>query len=234
MKPCIPGRLWARLSVRLALLASAAALGACATPPAPYDYSALLRAKPATLLVMPPVNDSPEVNATAGVWAHATLPLAEAGYYVLPITLVNETFRENGVNSGHEALDIAPARLREVFGADAAVYLQVKRYGTSYKVVSSDTVVEVHGRVVDLRSGELLWQGQASASSAEQQQQNQGGLIGLLVAAVIKQIVGTATDASFSYAGIANQRLLGAPRVNGLLPGPRSPQAWQLPTAGGR
>lgn len=230
MKPASRFSLW----LRLALLASASVLGACATPSPPYDYSALLRARPATLLVMPPVNESPEVNAPAGVWAHATLPLSEAGYYVLPITLVNETFRENGVNSGNEALDITPAKLREVFGADAAVYLKIKRYGTSYKVVSSDTVVELHGRLVDLRSGELLWEGQAAASSAEQQQQSQGGLIGLLVTAVIKQIVGTATDASFNFAGIANQRLLGAPRVNGLLPGPRSPQAWQLPTAGGR
>lgn len=52
---------------------------------------------------------------------------------------------------------------------------------------------------------------------------NQGGLVGLLVKAVVSQIVGTPSDASFNYAGIANQRLLGAPVLNGVLYGPRSP-----------
>ena len=208
-----------------------AILGGCATKAPPYDYAAFMKAKPATLLVMPPVNESPEVNATSGVWSHATLPLAEAGYYVLPVTLVDETFRQNGVVTANDAQDIPSAKLREFFGADAAVYMKIKKYGTSYAVLASETRVEVEARIVDLRSGELLWQGKAVATSAEEQQQSQGGLIGLLVTAIVKQIIGTATDASYRYAGIANQRLLGAPRYNGVLPGPRSPNYGKPPAA---
>jgi hypothetical protein len=211
------------------LLVATVFMGGCATAPAPYDYSAFTQAKPASLLVMPPVNDSPDVKATPGVWSHATLPLSEAGYYVLPVTLVDETFRQNGVTTANEAAEVPYTKLRDFFGADAAVYLRVKRYGTSYIVVSSETRVEVEARIVDLRSGQLLWQGSAAASSAEQQQQNQGGLLGLLVVAIVKQIVGTATDAAYNYAGIANQRMLGTPRFNGVLPGPRSPMYGQLP-----
>lgn len=206
-----------------ALVASLCVLVGCATPPPPYDYSAFQRAKPATLLVMPPLNESPDVKASPAMWASATLPLAEAGYYVLPVTLVDETFQQNGVQTANDAHGIAYPKLREFFGADAAVYIKVTKYGTSYAVVASETRVEAEARVVDLRSGELLWQGKAVASSAEQQQQNQGGLIGLLVAAVVKQIVGTASDAAYNYAGIASGRLLGAPRYNGMLAGPRSP-----------
>ncbi len=197
-------------------------LTGCATRPAPYDYSAFNRAKPATLLVMPPVSDSPDVKATPSVWANATLPLSEAGYYVLPVTLVDETFRENGVQTAADAHDIPYPKLRDFFGADAAVYIKVTRYGTRYAVISSETRVDAEARIVDLRSGELLWQGKASASSAEQQQ-SQGGLVGMLVSALVNQIVGTATDAAFNYAGIANSRLLGVPIYNGVLPGPRSP-----------
>ncbi len=220
--------------IRFALAAAAAAmalLGGCATKVPPYDYAAFQKAKPVTLLVMPPVNESPDIKATPSVWAHATRPLAEAGYYVLPVTLVDETFRQNGVNSANDAQDIPYPKLRDFFGADAAVYVRVRKYGTSYQVVASDTRVEVEARILDLRSGALLWEGKAVASSAEQQQQQQGGLVGLLVAAVVQQIVGTATDAAFNYAGIANVRLLGAPRYNGVLPGPRSPLFGQLPTA---
>lgn len=212
-----------------AVVLGMALLGGCATKAPQYDYTNFLNAKPATLLVMPPLNESPDVKATPAVWAHATRPLSEAGYYVLPITLVDETFRQNGVDSASNAQEIPYAKLRDFFGADAAVYLKVKKYGTSYAVVASDTRVEVEGRIVDLRSGQLLWEGKAVASSAEQQQQNQGGLVGLLVMAVVKQIVGTATDAAFNYAGIADQRMLGAPRYNGVLAGPRSPLYGHAP-----
>jgi hypothetical protein len=213
-----------RLSIKLAAFATAAALTGCAAPRiAPYDYTAFSAAKPASLLVLPPVNDAPDVKATSGVWAQATRPLAEAGYYVLPVTLVDETLKQNGVQTAVDAQAIPTAKLREVFGADAAVYLKVSRYGTSYKIVDSETRVEVEARIIDLRSGQLLWKGAAVASSAEQSQQQQGGIAGLLIAAVVKQIINSTTDASFNYAGIANARLLGAPQFNGLLPGPRSP-----------
>ena len=218
--------------LRFALFAAVSAvalLGGCATKVPPYDYSAFQKAKPASLLVMPPVNDSPDIKATPGVWAQATRPLAEAGYYVLPATLVDETFRQNGVNSANEAHDIPYAKLRDFFGADAAVYIRVKKYGTSYAVVVSDTRVEVEARILDLRSGALLWEGKAVASSSEQQQQ-QSGLPALLLAALLHQVIGTATDAAFNYAAIADARLLGAPRYNGVLPGPRSPVAGQVPS----
>ena len=223
MKPT--GVLMAAAAVGLALLTG------CATKAPPYDYTAFMNAKPASLLLLPPVNESPELNATPSVWSHATLPLAEAGYYVLPVTLVDETFRQNGVTSAHDAQEIPLPKLREFFGADAAVYMKVKKYGTSYAVLSSETRVEVEGRIIDLRSGELLWQGKAVATSAEQQQQSQGGLVGLLVTAIVKQIISTTTDASYQYAGIASQRMLGAPRYNGVLPGPRSPNYGKPPVS---
>ncbi len=213
-----------RLSLFLAV-----SITACASPPQPYDYGPFLQAKPASILVLPPVSDAPDIKASAGVWAHATRPLAEAGYYVFPITLVDETFRQNGLTLPAEVHEVPAPKLREFFGADAAIYMRVTRYGTRYAVVASETVVEVEARVVDLRDGRLLWQGKSRASSAEQQQQAQGGIAGLLILALTQQIVGTATDAAFNFSAIANQRLLGAPRVNGVLPGPRSPNYGQPP-----
>lgn len=209
--------------MRLALaLAALALLGACASP-TPYDYSAFRQSRPASLLVLPPLNDSADVKATSGVLATATAPLAEAGYYVFPVSMVDETFRQNGMTTPYDIQQVSSAKLREIFGADAAVYLRVKDYGTKYLVVGSDTRVTLEGRIVDLRSGALLWEGKATASSQESNNNNQGGIVGLLVKAIVEQIVGTMTDASFNYAGIANQRLLGAPVRNGILYGPRSP-----------
>ena len=209
--------------LRVAAIAAATLLAGCAHKPVPYDYTAFRQANPKTLLVMPPLNDSPEVKAGSSIWAQATLPLAEAGYYVLPVTLVNETLRQNGIDNAYDAQNIPTQKLRDFFGADAAVYIKVTKYGTSYHVISSDTVVEAQARIVDLRSGKLLWEGKAMASSAEQGNGG-GGLVGALVAAAVKQVINTATDAAYGFAGVADSRLLGAPRYNGVLPGPRSPK----------
>lgn len=212
---------WVRRAAALLGVTAAILLAGCAAPPKPYDYTAFRASKPASLLVLPPVNDSPDVKASYSVLAQATLPLGEAGYYVLPVTLVDQTFRDNGLTDPADVHALGFTKLREVFGADAAVYIRVKKYGTSYQVLASDTRVELDARVVDLRNGALLWEGQAWASSTE----NSGGrgdLASMLIGALVDQIINTATDASHRIAGIADSRLLGL-RVNGVLPGPRSP-----------
>ncbi len=212
-----------RLAVGLCGAAALAVLTGCATPPKPYDYTAYKEAKPASILVLPPLNATPDVQATPSVLAQVTYPLAESGYYVLPVSLVDETLKNNGLHSAQEAHDIPFAKLREIFGADAGLYTKVTRYGSVYQVINSETTVTLEAKLVDLRSGQLLWEGSASASSAEQNNSSQGGLIGLLVKAVVDQIISSTTDRSHPMAGIASQRLLAAGRPNGLLFGPRSP-----------
>ena len=213
----------ARRLVAPLLACSGMLLFGCAAPPPARDYSAYRLAKPAALLVLPPLNDTPEVQATASVLSQMTFPLAESGYYVLPVSLVDETLKLNGVQTAADAQQVAPAKLREIFGADAALYVAIKRYGSVYKVFNSDTTVTLQARLVDLRGGQLLWEGSATASSAEQSNSSQGGLIGVLVKAVVEQIANNLSERSHPMAGIASQRLLAAGRPNGLLYGPRSP-----------
>ena len=198
-------------------------LQGCAAPPKPYDYTAYKEARPASILVLPPINGTPEVQATPSVMAQVTQPLAESGYYVLPVSLVDETLKSNGMHTPDDAQQIPVAKLREIFGADAGLYVKVSRYGSVYKVLNSETAVTLEAKLVDLRNGQLLWEGSASASSAEQNNSSQGGLIGLLVKAVVDQIISASTDRSHPMAGLASQRLLAAGRPNGLLFGPRSP-----------
>ena len=71
----------------LALGLTLALLGGCVTQ-TPYDYTAFKQSKPRSILVMPPVNSSPDVQAGYSMLSHVTLPLSEAGYYVLPVAVV--------------------------------------------------------------------------------------------------------------------------------------------------
>jgi len=145
---------------------------------------------------------------------------------VMPVAVVDEVFKQNGLSTAADAHATSPAKLLQIFGADAALYLDVKKYGTTYAIISSESVVALEAKLIDLRTGTLLWAGSASASSAEQQgNSGAGGLIGLLVVALVNQILDTVNDRSYSVAGIADQRLLAAGRPSGLLYGPRSPKA---------
>ena len=208
----------------LLLLGALAVLSGCAvTQPTPYDYTAFRESKPASIVILPPVNKSPDIKASYSVLSQLSQPLGEAGYYVLPVALVNETFKQNGLTSPEDIQQAPPAKVREIFGADAALYVEVSRYGTSYQVIRSETAVAASAKLVDLRTGALLWEGSAAASTAEQQQNNQGGLVGMLVSAVINQIADSLTDRGHQMAGIAGYRLLTV-RPNGMLYGPHSPQ----------
>jgi hypothetical protein len=78
---------------------------------------------------------------------------------------------------------------------------------------------------VDLKTGDVLWQGSASANSNEGSNYGGGGLIGMLVTAAVKQIANSLTDKGHDIAGVTSYRLLHAGPPNGLLYGPRSPKS---------
>lgn len=208
----------------LALTLGTLLLSGCAKGPG-YDYGNFKESRPTSILVLPPVNHSPDIKAGASLQSQITYPLAESGYYVLPVAVTNETFRQNGVTEPTDIHALPIKKLHEIYGADTALYLDIKDYGTSYLVISSETVVTASARLVDLRTGKLLWEGSASASSAEQQSNSGGGLIGMLVVAVVNQIANTITDKGHEIAGITSFRLLSADMTNGILHGPYSPKS---------
>jgi hypothetical protein len=213
---------YTRILSMLAVAAGLIAMTGCATK-TPYDYTAYKESRPRSIVVLPPINNTPEVAASYSVLSYATRPLAESGYYVMPVALVAEAFKENGMTQPSDMHATSPAKLREIFGADAALYVTVGKYGTVYQVINSSTVVSADAKLVDLKTGKLLWKGSASASSDEgQNQQQQGGLLGLLVTAIVKQVIATSVDQSHQVAGVATARLMSA-GPNGLLYGPRSP-----------
>lgn len=195
----------------------------CATHKAtPYDYTAFKASKPRSIVVLPPLNNSPDVNAGYSMYAQMTYPLAEAGYYVLPVGLVDETFKQNGLTSAADIHTVAPKKLQDIFGADAALYVTISNYGASYTLLNSVVMVSANAKLVDLKTGAVLWMGSATATNNEGNNNSGGGLVGALVAAAVKQIINTTSDAAHPVAGVASARLLTGGITNGMLYGPRS------------
>ena len=212
-----------RCTVRLTSVSAALLLTACAVQKPAYDYTAFRASRPASILVLPPLNKSVDVRASYSVMSTVTAPLAESGYYVFPVAVVDQTFKENGLDNPDEMHQAPLAKLREIFGADAVFYVTVEAYGTKYMVIDSATVVTATGKLVDARTGAVLWQGRATASDAENRQNSSGGLVGILVTALVRQIVGGISDPGHGLSHVTSARLLNA-QPGGLLFGPRSPQ----------
>ncbi len=201
--------------------ALALVLGGCATG-STIDYSAFRENMPRSILVLPPLNNSPDLRATYSVLSTVTRPLAEDGYYVFPVALVDQTFRENGLTIAGEIHQVPLDRLREIFGADATLYLTVTRYGPVYMLIGSEVRVTVTARLVDNRTGQVLWAGAATASDSEGGNSGRGSLAAILIYALAKHLVSNIGDQGHPIARITSQRLLSV-RPNGLLYGPLSP-----------
>ncbi|WP_438280019.1 DUF799 domain-containing protein [Pseudomonas alabamensis] len=213
----------ARVTSLIAALCALTLLAGCVQRQT-VDYSAYKQSRPKSILILPPLNESPDVKATYSMLSQATYPLAEAGYYVMPVALVDETFRQNGMTTAADIQQLPMNKLHEIFGADAGLYVTVSDYGTRYMVLSSATIVTAQAKLIDLKTGTTLWTGHATASSQENQQ-GQGDLISLLIMAAVNQIVSSVQeDAGYPIAGMTSARLLTPNPNGGLLYGPRSPK----------
>ncbi|GHU17489.1 lipoprotein [Betaproteobacteria bacterium] len=218
----LPG--FRQLARLVALAGFSLLLAACATrqPAARFDYTAFKASKPRSILVLPPVNQSPDVDATASLFSVTTFPLAESGYYVIPVTLAEETFKQNGVTVADEAHSLPLDKLREIFGADAALYITITRYGVRYLLLDSVVEIAASAKLVDLKTAQELWQG--SVSLSEGQNNNNNGLVGMLVGAIVNQIANSVSGRAHEVAGSASRYLLSAGRQNSLLFGPYHPK----------
>lgn len=184
----------------------------------PYNYSALKQAAPRSILVLPPMNSSVEVNAPYSYLSTISQPLAEKGYYVFPVSVIDIFLKENGLPTPAEMNGIALDKIDEIIGADAVLYVDIKDWGQKFQVLSSITVVQGHIKLVSVKTGELLWD---SVISAQYNPNNNsgGGLVGALVGAVVSQIAGEISDNSPLVARLANAAALNSAK-RGLLNGP--------------
>lgn len=210
------------------VLAGILVTGCASSPTVNKDMTAYKQHMPKSILVLPPVNDSPDVKATYSYWPTVITPVAEAGYYVFPISVVDSMFKENGVTNGHDAQSIAPQKLQEIFGADAALYIRIKEYGSQYQVIQSVATVSVEAKLVDLNSNETLWSGEKKAVQSSNSGNND--LLTALVGALVEQIAGSLNDRAYPLASVVNTQLFTPTQHNpglGLLYGPRSPKYQQ-------
>ena len=202
-----------------AILGTALALTAGCATTQPIDYSAFRAHEPRSILVLPPLNETVEALSDYNWLSTATMPLAEHGYYVFPVAVVDEFMKENGLPTPGEMHAVPPSRLGEVFGADAILYVTIVEWGQKYIVLSSNTVVGVRARLVDATTSTELWSGNVRLVES-----SGGGndLLVELIVAVVEQVVDSNVDRAHDLSRRANLAMLWN-KTTGIPPGHRNP-----------
>lgn len=200
----------------LILLSVTAFISACQTT---ANKSALINSNPKSILILPIVNNSTEVKFPETALAtHASRIVAEAGYYIFSPYLIKEFFAENGYHEAQEIHDIPIEQLKKVFNVDAVLYPVLESFGTKYKVLLSSSGATISGKLVDTRSGDIIWSDSSTVEKAS---------VGLLDA-LIAQIADSLTDTASNFSIVAIDNLLTPTPQKGLAPGHRSPDRNSL------
>ena len=201
-----------RRAVLLAVLAAA-----CAGPRAPKDYSKLVSANPRSILVVPVVNKSVDVDAADYFLSTLSVPLAERGYYVFPVNAVKRMLEDDGLSDAALVHGTDPTRLCALFGADAVLYVTIEQWTAKFMLLATQVTVEFEYVLKDGRTGEELWR--ERQAGVYQSDSGGGGLAGAIASAIVTK----ASPRYLPMARAANTRALGYPGP-GLPAGPYRPE----------
>ena len=86
------------------------------------QYAKMYEEKPITLLVMPPINNSANVEAKELLYTSISRPLVEAGYYVISPLLAMDVLKAESAYDAEMFFDSSLSTFQNYFGVDAVVF----------------------------------------------------------------------------------------------------------------
>lgn len=106
----------------LIIICLSTACGVTSTITRESQYAKMYEEKPITLLVMPPINNSANVEAKDLLYTSISRPLLEAGYYVISPLLAMDVLKAESAYDAELFFDAPLTAFRNYFGADAVVF----------------------------------------------------------------------------------------------------------------
>lgn len=207
--------------MKLWLLLAMALLVGCAGNQAKPDLDAFYAHKPRSILVVPVVNESPEITASPVFSSTISAPLAERGYYVFPLYLTELILRDFGLSEAGHVHMLPTQRFYDLFGADAVLFVTIKDWSSKYLVLASTVVVSMEYLLKDTKTGTVLWQKTETVAKSSNSGAAGGGLAGVLVTMAVSAAMNAALTDYLPLARQANQQVF-QPRW-GLPAGPYNP-----------
>lgn len=130
-------------------------LPSCGTKPPTrgIQYAKMYEEKPLTLLVMPPINNTTNVEAKEYLYTSISRPLAEAGYYVISPLMAMDIFKSESAYDTELFVDGPLTTFQKFFGADAVVFSEIKSW--KKRGFGIETVIRYF--IKSVNTGEILF-----------------------------------------------------------------------------
>ena len=190
---------------KLTYCALAVALTGCANVAPKKDRSAFTAAAPRSILVVPAVNRSLDVDAANYLLSTLTVPLAEKGYYVFPVNTAKFVLEQEGFYEGEKIHSESPTTLTSLFGADAVLYVTIKRWDAQYAILATTVTVEFDYRMI-YKDGTEIWQATQKMQYSPQNSSS-GSALAMLITAAVNAAVARAAPNYLPLTQQANQQV---------------------------
>lgn len=187
------------------IVASCLLLTACVTQPAKKDLSAFQATAPRSILVVPVVNKSLDVEAPNYVLATLPVPIAEKGYYVFPVNTTKFILEQEGYYEGDRVHEQPTPVLAKLFDADAVLYVTIRRWDAQYALITTTVTVEFEYKMV-ARDGTEIWK-EEQKMQYQPQNDSSGHPLAVLIGAAIKAAITRAAPNYMPLTQMANRQV---------------------------
>ncbi len=86
------------------------------------EFPQMYEENPASILILPPINESTDAEAKDYYSTTIPIPLLLHGYYVFPYELTSEILKQEGIYDSELLRDLPLGKFHEYFGADAVMF----------------------------------------------------------------------------------------------------------------
>ena len=154
-------------------------------------YKHIYEEKPVAILFMPPINRSTAVDAKEFFHATLNIPIAEAGYYVIPPFISMEILKQESAYDAELFLDASLLKFGEIFGADLALFTIIHRWDKN--ALSANVFVEVEYVFKSIKTNEIVYSRRGNITCNASISTGVGGVWGLLADLAVSAINTAAT-----------------------------------------
>jgi hypothetical protein len=154
-------------------------------------YPKMYEIKPVSILIMPPINRS--TNIEAKEYFHSTLnvPIANAGYYVIPPFMSMEILKKESAYDSELFVDAPLTKFGEVFGADMVLFTIIQKWDKSG--LAAMVNVKVEYIIKSVKTNEVIYTRTADVKYDTSVSTGVGGVWGLVADMALSAVNTAAT-----------------------------------------
>lgn len=164
------------------------------------QYANMYDEKPVVFLIMPPINNTTNVEAKDLFFTSVSEPLAEAGYYVIPPLMAMDVLRNESAYDAELFIDAPLGQFKEFFGADAVVFPIID----SWKKVFTGINTNITYIVKSTTTNAVLFERTCNLTLDYTGNTTSGGLLGSLIDIAVAAVETAVTD-HIKAARLANE-----------------------------